>query len=181
MKMKTSFFTVLLVTMLTGILVITACDPSLNAIVPTDRTSQLKIYLTDAPGDYEEVNIDIKEVVVKMKDSADFYSLQTNVGIYDLLQFQDGMDTLLVNDSLPAGTLQEIRLILGPDNSVVIDSVAYDLDTPSAQQSGLKIKTNRVLISGALDSLTIDFDAGQSIVERGTGTFGLKPVIRVLE
>jgi hypothetical protein len=74
--------------------------------------------------------------------------------------------------------LKELRLILGPGNSVMKDSVLYDLDTPSAQQSGLKIKIDKSL-GLAFDSLTVDFDAEKSIVETGNGKFILKPVIRV--
>lgn len=79
---------------------------------------------------------------------------------------------------MPLVILKEMRLILGPNNTIMVDSVLHDLETPSAEQSGLKIKVDKNL-SLTLDSLTIDFDAKQSIVETGNGKFILKPVIRV--
>ena len=141
----------------------------------------LQIFLTDDPGDYDQVNIDLQEVWVKVKDSSDFYILQTNQGIYDLLQLQNGLDTMIVNDSLPPGQVQELRLLLGPDNSIMVDSVLHEMKVPSGQQSGLKIKMNKILVQDSLATVTIDFDAGESVVEKGNGSFSLKPVIRVLD
>lgn len=151
-----------------------------DSLSPSARSVPFKIYLTDDPGDYDQVNIDLAEVQVKIKDSTNFYTLQTYQGIYDLLQLQNGLDTLVVFDSLPPGELQEIRLVLGANNSIMVDSVLHDLKVPSGSTSGLKIKTNKVLIQDSLAALTVDFDAGASIVEKGNGTFSLKPVIRVM-
>ena len=48
------------------------------------------------------------------------------------------------------GTLGQIRLVLGPDNFVVLNDgiddnadVPIPLSTPSAQQSGLKLNVNK--------------------------------------
>ena len=139
----------------------------------------LKIHLTDGPGDYQQVNVDVLEVRVKVSDSSSqWLTLNTNAGIYNLLDFQNGVDTLIASGPVPTAVLKELRLVLGPNNTVMKDSVLYDLDTPSAEQSGLKIKIDKSL-GLALDSLTIDFDAEKSIVETGNGKFILKPVIKV--
>ena len=176
-NIRFSFFALFFIILST--LFIYSCEQS--AISPDQsRASHLKIFLTDNPGNYDQVNIDLSEVWVKIKDSTSFYSLQTNQGVYDLLQLQNGLDTLIVNDSLPAGELQEVRLILGPNNTIMVDSVIHDLKTPSSQQSGLKVKLNKVMVQDSLASITLDFDAGKSIVAKGNGTYSLKPVIKVL-
>ena len=43
-----------------------------------NRSAKLQILLTDNPGNYDQVNIDLVEVWVKIKDSTHFYSLATN-------------------------------------------------------------------------------------------------------
>jgi len=139
----------------------------------------LNIRLTDGPGDYQQVNVDIKEVRVKSaSDSSQWITLNTNAGIYNLLDFQNGVDTLLATGTIPSDTLKELRFILGNDNSVMVDSVLYSLTTPSAQQSGLKIKIDKDL-NLDINTLTLDFDAQQSIVETGNGGYILKPVIKI--
>ncbi len=158
-----------------ALLLLWACTKDDNA----SGTTVLNIHMTDGPGDYQEVNVDIQEVRVKMADdSSQWLTLTTNAGIYNLLDFQNGVDTLIASGQVPADVLKELRLVLGPNNTVMKDSVVYDLETPSAQQSGLKIKIDKSL-GIILDSLTIDFDAEKSIVETGNGKFMLKPVIKV--
>jgi hypothetical protein len=99
-------------------------------------------------------------------------------GVYNLLDFRNGIDTVLASSDLPAGTLSQMRLVLGSNNSVVIGGQAFPLKTPSAQQSGLKFNIHAKLTSGIVYRLWIDFNAGSSIVTTGNGGFILKPVIR---
>ncbi len=144
----------------------------------TDQTT-LNIRLTDGPVDFQQVNVDIREIRVKTSnDTAQWILLQTNAGIYNLLDFQNGIDTLLAVGPVPMATLKEIRFILGPDNSVMVDSVLYPLTTPSAQESGLKVKIDKDL---ALDinTFVLDFDAAQSVKMQGNGMYKLQPVIRL--
>jgi hypothetical protein len=87
---------------------------------------------------------------------------------------------LIASGSIQAGTITQIRLILGSNNSVKVNGVVYPLATPSAQQSGLKLQVNQTLVPGVAYMLLLDFDAQQSIVEQGNGQYSLKPVIRVV-
>jgi hypothetical protein len=142
-------------------------------------STELKINLTDAPYDAQQVNVDIKEVNVNFNgDSTGWTKLETVAGIYDLLKLQNGVDTFLASGTVPTGTLKELRLVLGTQNTIMIDSVVYPLSTPSSQQSGLKIKMNHSLAAG-LDSLLIDFDATLSISKDGSGNYILHPVLKL--
>lgn len=139
----------------------------------------LRIRLTDGPGDFQQVNVDIREIRVKFaQDSADWVLLPTNAGVYNLLDFQNGIDTLLAAGPAPIDTLQEIRFVLGPDNTVMVDSVLYPLITPSAQTSGLKVKINKHL-SLDINTFLLDFDAAQSVRIQGNGEYKLLPVIKL--
>jgi len=139
--------------------------------------ARVQIYLTDAPGYYQEVNIDVVSVRVIINDS--LISLRTNAGKYNILDFVNGKDTLLVEDEIPAGYLSQIRLVLGEDNSVMRDNQHYDMKTPSAQQSGLKLNVHEDIHPGISYAYVLDFEADKSIVRTGNGRHQLKPVIRV--
>jgi hypothetical protein len=146
-----------------------------------DDYARLEVRMTDAPGDFEEVNIDIQEVQVNTgDDDSGWQSLTIEPGVYNILELTNGIDTLLGAITLPAGKVQQIRLVLGDDNSVVVDGQTYPLSTPSAQQSGLKLNLNVTLTEGITYTLLLDFDAAASVVEQGNGTYSLKPVIRVI-
>ena len=142
---------------------------------------RLRVTLTDSPGDYEKVIIDVIGVEARIGEDAEFIALDENYGgRYDLLELTNGLDTLIAVSSLPAGELTEIRLLLGDSNFVQIDSQLIALSTPSAQQSGLKIKlTEATLEPGNSYLLVLDFDAGRSVVKAGnSGKYNLKPVLR---
>jgi hypothetical protein len=56
------------------------------------------------------------------------------------------------------------------------------LNTPSAQQSGLKLNVNQTLLAGATYDFMLDFDVSRSVslVEAGSsGVYNLHPVIKV--
>lgn len=156
-----------------------ACNKSSTSSGP----AHLQVMLTDDPADYDAVYIDVQKVEVNVSsDSGTQSGWQTvNVlrpGVYDLLKFKNGLDTLLAAADLPAGTLSQMRLVLGNNNSVVIGGQTYPLSTPSAQQSGLKFNIHSTLTAGIVYRLWIDFDASRSIVTTGSGKYILKPVIR---
>jgi hypothetical protein len=140
----------------------------------------LSLRLTDAPGNYQEVNVDIIGVEVTGPGNQ-LVNIPVNAGIYNLLDFTNGNDTLIATGSIPAGKIQQVRLILGNNNSVMVDSVLHPLATPSAQQSGLKLQVHKTLTPGVAYMLLLDFDASKSIVQQGNGSYSLKPVIRVID
>ncbi|WP_035899870.1 DUF4382 domain-containing protein [Leeuwenhoekiella sp. MAR_2009_132] len=154
-------------------------------------TSQVSIRMVDAPGDYDHVYVDVESVVVKYNDDFenieidDDYvlvdgelELNTEAKIYDLLELTGGTYALLADQDVPAGSIGQVRLILGDDNTVVVDGETFPLDTPSAQQSGLKIQFNQTLEAGVFYTIVLDFDVEKSIVQQGNGGYSLKPVIR---
>jgi hypothetical protein len=148
-----------------------------------DKNAKLEVWLTDAPGDYQEVKIDVQGVEIHASENDDgngWTTLNVKTGIYDLLELTNGMDTLLGEMELPAGKISQIRLKLGSNNSIKADGQTFDLSTPSAQQSGLKLQIHQTLEEGVTYKLLLDFDVARSIVKTGNGSYKLKPVIRTI-
>jgi len=143
------------------------------------EVTPVNVYLGDASIDYGEVNIDVTGVEFNMADKTTI-DLNVQPGVINLLKYVNGKDSLIASNNIQSGRLTQIRLILGSNNSVKIGDVVYPLSTPSAQQSGLKLNVDTTLVPGVLYNLILDFDAGQSIVMEGNGSFQLKPVIRVI-
>ena len=146
--------------------------------------AHLRIYLTDAPADYKAVYVDIQEIRVNATDDAEngWVTLDNiNDGVYNLLDLANGTDTLLADNELPSGMIKQIRLVLGDQNSVVDGDDSVAMDTPSAQQSGLKLQVNASLEPGITYDVLLDFDAAKSVVKAGnSGKYNLKPVIRTV-
>ncbi|WP_299464642.1 DUF4382 domain-containing protein [uncultured Microscilla sp.] len=147
-------------------------------------TARITVRMIDAPGDYEEVNIDIQDVQIKASDDngANGWTSLGGVktGVYDLIKLTGGLEAVLADAEIPAGRVSQIRLVLGDKNTVKIDGNTLALTTPSAQQSGLKINLNADIAEGVTYSVLLDFDAARSVVATGSGKYNLKPVIKAI-
>ncbi|MGN7720962.1 DUF4382 domain-containing protein [Chitinophaga sp. 22620] len=149
------------------------------------ETARLQIALTDDPGDYKEVWIDVKEIRFNISDADDqnWTPLAgVKAGMYNLLDLVNDKDTLLADAEIPSGKLSQIRLVLGDNNYIITNrGEKLMLTTPSAQQSGLKLNIHQPVVGGIINKLTLDFDVAKSIVEAGnSGKYILKPVIRTV-
>ena len=169
--MKKKIPTFIILTLIATLLI------SCSKVIDDEKMAKLTFLLTDAPAEFEKVNIDIVGIQAIINDS--IIDLEVQTGIYNLLDFANGKDTLIVDQEVPAGKLSQVRLLLGEDNTLLIDNASFDLKTPSAQQSGLKLNIHQDFLPGVAYEYIIDFDAGKSIVKTGNGKFILKPVIKV--
>jgi len=139
-------------------------------------TSTLTVHLTDTPAAYEAVHVEVIGLEVHTNTEG-WMTVPVTDTIYDLLQLQDSANALLGSLVIPAGTLSQVRLILGDQNTVTINSVVYPLSLSSQDESGLKLNVHEELTANEVYTVILDFDASQSVIANGNGTYKLKPVI----
>lgn len=164
--------------------IITGCKKDNDT---TPSTGAMEVKMTDAPGDFLEVNVDVKQIRFRYSgndsnDGSGWMDLPTQQGIYNLLSLQNGItETIADTNIIPTGRVSQIRLILGDSNTVMRnDSTVYPLFIPSAYTSGLKIQTNAEILADQKTIITIDFDAGLSIKEdQSSGGYRLEPVVKL--
>jgi hypothetical protein len=142
----------------------------------------MTVKMTDAPGDYHEVNVDVRTVEVHYADNGTWTNLSTQSGVYNLLDLQNNITMVLATGThIPAGKVTQVRLLLGSNNTVMLrDSTIHALKIPSSEQSGLKINVNAVIPPAGTVTVTIDYDADKSVNREGNGDYIMKPVIKVL-
>lgn len=159
----------------------------------------LRLALTDAPAcGLDKLYVTVQRVRVHRSATAEDAAtgweeivLATPKRV-DLLSLQNGVLTTLGQTSLPAGTYQQLRLVLEPNtpgnplaNAVVPTGAAggaeIALETPSAMQSGLKLNVNLQVETNQIADFAIDFEACKSVVKAGnSGRYLLKPVLSVI-
>ncbi len=111
-------------------------------------------------------------------DEGEWFVLDIEPQVIDILQLQNGAEALLAQSEIPAGELKELRLILGENNKIVVAGDTMDLFVPSGTSSGIKIKVHSEIEAGEFYDVVIDFVASKSIVKRGNGKYLLKPVVK---
>jgi hypothetical protein len=143
------------------------------------NSSNVKFKLTDAPGAYDQVNIDIRGIEVYSQGQG-WVTFNSNLGVVNILDYTNGQTTLLAEGQLNAGTITAAHLIIGDNNSVVIDGISHHLESSAALQAGLSVNLNNQLQAGQSYEWTIDFDAAQSIAANTSGSYTLSPTLHVV-
>jgi len=188
----------------------TACKKSSSDEFSAVGQQTVSLYMTDAPVAYNQVLIDIKSVQVLVdtskntrrndtcnferigedhhnrrddkKDAAMVWEdLGVRAGIYDILQLRNGVDTLLANKTVVNGAIRMIKLELGTQNSVMVDSVVYPLQLPATANPYVLVKLKGDELDEYLprkSRLWLDFDLANSIVKERNGQYYLRPFFK---
>ena len=159
------------------------CD---NADSNKSETARIQLKLVDEPGDYEQVNIEIIDIQYRSTEEDESWQSFTPESGYplnvDITELIAGNSLLLTDEVVPVGLLKQVRLVLSDNNTLKIEGEddLIPLDTPSAQQSGLKLNLDKELEAGFVYSFILDWNVQKSIVKAGnSGKYILKPVIKV--
>lgn len=193
-----------LVAILFVAILLVACQKS---GVGKNESQQLSVYLTDHPGEFENVFVQINKVEAKIDTSTrkhdddhgdkpgDFdqdgddhqkgkhdefgtwQELSFRAGSYDVLALRNGVDTLLASGTV-TGTVRKIRLTVG-SVSVVKNGVTYPVQLLLDQNNYIYIHVRKEHMRDSSDhkKLWLDFDLGRSIIEVN-GAFYLRPVLK---
>lgn len=151
-----------------------ACQKETGKKVPG---TPVRIFLTDhATPHFDSVFIDIQGLEVKLEDdtlpNGGWVSLQIRTGVYNILRFRNGVDTLFATGTLPGNRLRKIRLTLGMQNSLVQGLQVFPLKVKDNDRQvviDLESGDFEILASGELQ-FWIDFDAARSIKVDNSGS-----------
>jgi len=182
---------------------LTACTKNgINA-----SRGNVSVFLTDGPGDYDSVFIDITKVEGKVDNDSlhkhhddhgkhdddhndqekrkdgygEWVEINYTPAVIDVLSLRNGVETKLGDANIAAGTVRKIRITLGSRNRVVKDSVSYPLQLKNETNNLLYVKLYDNHRQRGADSSTkvwVDFDIARSIEEKNDTTFYLRPVLR---
>ncbi len=168
---------------------------------------KVAVYLTDGPGEFDAVFIDIQKVEVKIdtssahKDNDDrckddddrddhqkrkddygeWVDIKFTPAVIDVLSLRNGVETKLGEANILTGTVRKIRITLGTQNSVVKNGVTSTLELRNETNNFLYVKLydkhRERNANNSNVSVWVDFDVANSIYEKD-GKFYLKPVLR---
>lgn len=183
---------ILIVTAALTLIGLTACqkESSVGSSNP-DQPHQARIYLTDhATPVFDSVFIDMQGLQVKLEDDSlpngGWVSLAIRPGVYNILRFRNGLDTLFGTGNLPNARLRKIRLLLGTQNSVMKNGQSFPLRVKDEDREvviDLPAGSFELTGNGQV-FFWLDFDAGNSIQVDNSGSgnnngYRLRSCIRI--
>src|SRR6218665_306610 len=166
---------ILMLSVVAGVSTFYSCNDDDSTSGSGDYT--YKVRMTDAPGPYSAVNVDIQSVVIVDGDG-NTIALDTETGVRNLLDLTNGADMMFASLNVPATMVSRIKMGLGTNNTVVVDGVSRPLTFSAAGGAGLTINVNQTLDADEDNEILLDFDANSSVQETGTNSYSLVPVIR---
>jgi hypothetical protein len=168
-------FKVFTIISLVGLLSITFCrknDDSNNA--------KVILYLSDAPAYFKEVNIDIQKVTLKAGGSSNEVNPSVMYsGTYNLIEYSNGIDTILGNFRVPPGKISQAHIVFGTNNTFVNDTENVTLNLSSDVENGLNVDMDESVEAGNTIKLWLDIDVSRSVIPGGSGNYFLNPKVRV--
>jgi hypothetical protein len=162
-------------------LFLNACQKEVNnggpSLTDPNRPHPVSIYLTDhATPIFDSVFIDLQRLEVKLEDdtlqNGGWVSLQIHPGVYNILRFRNGLDTLFATGTLPNARIRKIKLVLGTQNTAMKNGQRFALRVKDEDREVIAdINTGNFEISSTGRVLFwIDFDAGNSIQVDNSGS-----------
>lgn len=185
-------------------LVAVACNKS-TSVENGPGIQEVNFMLTDGPGSYDNVFIDIKSLQIvidtaregsRKRDTCNWdhigshresrrdsglvwTTIPIKAGVYDILKFRNGLDTLFASANVPKGSVRLVRIEFGTNNSLVKDSVTHPLNLSPNLPNFIVIKLKGhefEEFASRRHRLWLDFDVSRSIIE-ANGRFYLIPVM----
>ncbi len=154
-------------------------------------TGTLVLQITDAPPELNisRADVTISQVQVHMAaagqggNSTD--NSTTEAGWRTVVEGSQTFDLIAIRDikeflgeaSLTPGKYTQIRLTL-EQALVTIDGMEYDLNVPS---DSIKLTKGFDIVEGETTTLTLDFDAKESVHAAGKDSYILRPTIKVIQ
>lgn len=153
-----------------------SCQKEKNETAGAHQPQAVKVYLTDhATPVFDSVFIDIRGLELKLEDDSlpndGWVSLSIRPGIYNILRYRNGLDTLFGTGTLPNGRIRKARLSLGSQNTAVVAGQVYNLRVKDEdRQVEIRLEEDQYEISNGQIAFWLDFDAGNSIQTDNSGS-----------
>ena len=170
--------TLLTAVLIFAVIAISSCAPRTGTLVLqiTDKAPELNI---------ENAMVTISNVEVHLAGAGEEENITTEEGWFTVVEEEQIFDLIAIKDvkeilgsaELSPGKYTQIRLNV--DNAIAtINGSAYELGVSSEK---IKLVKSFDIIAGQTTTLTLDFDAQESIHVTGKDEYTMRPTIKVIQ
>lgn len=182
------FYKVLTLGLATSLLAFTSCKKEDE---DGDRTKTMTVRMTDSPGDYSELNVEIASVEAYHENKG-WIMLNNEAQVITVTDLTNGNEVELVNEArISTGNYTKLRLNFGDDNTLKINTqssitspiVAVEVDLElmaSSSQKSIEMEINQTVDRNNGANILIDFDVANSISQNASLNYQLNPKVTVV-
>ncbi len=161
-----------------SVLIFYSCQKELNSSSDVlNKPHKASIYLTDHQTPvFDSVFIDLQALEVKLSGDSlphgGWITMNIRPGVYNILKFRNGIDTLFATGILTNARINKIRLTLGTRNTVMKDGQSFPLPIKDEDKQvvlNLAVSNFEINTPGSV-RFWIDFDAARSIQIDNSGS-----------
>jgi len=161
---------------------ITACKK--EDVEPTSEKNEFKVRMTDAPGNFASLDVEITNVEV-YSESDGWVTLNNDAQVVSILDLTNGNETTIAyQNSVSAGLYTQMRISFGGQTNLML----FDSNSSGLIQANLNWGTsNQVVIeideevsSTSSANVLLDFQVAESLIGQAQ-TYIIDPVITEIE
>lgn len=144
------------------------------------KGNSFKVRMTDGPGDYAQLNVQITSVDV-YSSNGEWINLSSQTKSVNVLSLTNGMEMELANSTnITAGVYTKLRITFSPQASIALvgGGSSVTLNWVGGTQQ-VEIDINKEVSASAGANLLVDFNVAESVTEL-SGVFNLNPVITII-
>ncbi|MCF8257244.1 MAG: DUF4382 domain-containing protein [Flavobacteriales bacterium] len=170
-----------LIVAIAAVVSFTACD---KQETNDGMGGALTVKMTDAPGDYAALNVEIAKVDV-YSESSGWVTISNESRIVNVLELTNGAETTLAHSSsLEAGVYTKAKVFFGTANSVQIQSGgqfhSLDMGAEGSVIIDINAEVQAEAEAQAAAEVLLDFNVAQSVAEVN-GVFTLHPTVTEID
>lgn len=147
-----------------------------SACKKDDFEGEMEIAMTDSPGNYASLKVELTKVEIEGPDNA-WITLNDEARIYTVTDLTNGTTATIANQaSLSAGAYSKVRLTIGSRSSIRASLGGPELNFASITRTSVEIPVNVEVSAEARTRILLDFNVGESVGEV-LGAFNLDPTL----
>lgn len=146
--------------------------------------SDLSVKMTDSPGNYATLQVEIEDVEV-YTESEGWVALESETQSVNVVELNNGATAELASSSdIEAGTYTKARINFGTDNFVEVYDENGNTHRKELKFDGdgvIEVDMNEEIIASSSNEVIFDFDVEESVEEvEQSDTFDFEPKMKVL-
>lgn len=158
---------------------LTACKKDDMDTAPKNANS-ITVRMTDAPGDYAELNLELERVDIYLENSG-WVTLSNESQMVNVLELTNGNSVTIANsNNIEAGLYTSVALYFGDDNDLMVENGSNSTSFDLSGQGAVIIDINQEVDANTQADLLLDFNVSESLHEAG-GEIVLDPTIHYVD